>query len=267
MEWKNLYRGFLMGTSDLIPGVSAGTIAVILGIYNRLIQAINSFFSKDWKKQLGFLIPLGVGVLSAIFLLSHLIDVLLEEYPQPTNFFFLGLIIGILPFLYIKADIKNTFTSKHYILLVIAFLAIASLSLFNQKTVVLETIGATQLLVLFFSGFLASMAMVLPGVSGSFVLLLIGMYELILHEVSEFNFIVIGAVGAGVLSGIVLMSRLLKYLLTSYPIMMYAAIIGMVAGSTFVIYPGIDGQIIISIVTLTVGFATAVILGRIENKK
>ncbi|MGM7682265.1 DUF368 domain-containing protein [Cytobacillus sp. Hm23] len=254
-----------MGTSDLIPGVSAGTIAVILGIYNRLIEAINGFFSKDWKKHLGFLIPLGVGVLSAIFLLGSVIKMLLEEYPQPTNFFFLGLIIGILPFLYIKADIKNTFKSKHYMLFVITFLAIASLSLFNEKVVTLETLGATQLLVLFFSGFLASMAMVLPGVSGSFVLLLIGMYEPILHAIPELDFIVIGTVGVGVIIGIVVMSKFLKYLLTTYPIMMYAAIIGMVSGSIFVIYPGIDGQILMSLVTLSCGFITAVILGRIEN--
>lgn len=67
MEWKNLYRGLIMGTSDVIPGVSGGTIAVLLGIYDRLIAAINGIFTKDWKKHFGFLIPLGIGIVTAIF--------------------------------------------------------------------------------------------------------------------------------------------------------------------------------------------------------
>ena len=71
MEWKNIYRGMLMGASDVIPGVSGGTIAVLLGIYDRLIAAINGFLSKDWKKQLGFLVPLGIGVVIAILLLDN----------------------------------------------------------------------------------------------------------------------------------------------------------------------------------------------------
>src|SRR5690625_3791444 len=96
MEWKNIYRGMIMGISDVVPGVSGGTIAVILGIYDRLIAAINGVFTKEWRKHLAFLIPLAIGVGLAIFLFSHLMNWLLENYERPTFYFFLGLIIGIL---------------------------------------------------------------------------------------------------------------------------------------------------------------------------
>lgn len=87
MEWKNLYRGFVMGISDLIPGVSGGTIAVILGIYDKLLTSISGFFSKDWKRHIRFLFPLGLGMLSAILLLSRVIEYLLINYHEPTQFF------------------------------------------------------------------------------------------------------------------------------------------------------------------------------------
>src|SRR5699024_9875358 len=92
MEWKNIYRGMMMGASDLVPGVSGGTIAVLLGIYDQLIASINGLFSKDWKKHLSFLIPLVLGVGSAILAFSHLISWLLKNHESLTHYFFLGLI-------------------------------------------------------------------------------------------------------------------------------------------------------------------------------
>ena len=80
MEWKNIYRGMMMGISDVVPGVSGGTIAVILGIYDRLIAAINGIFSKEWKKHLQFLVPLVIGVGLAIFSFSHLMKWLLKYH-------------------------------------------------------------------------------------------------------------------------------------------------------------------------------------------
>lgn len=132
MEWKNIYRGMLMGASDVIPGVSGGTIAVLLGIYDRLIAAINGIFSKDWKKQLAFLIPLGIGVGIAILLLSRLIEWLFEHYAVPTQFFFLGLIIGILPYLFHEADAKRTFQMKHYVILVIGTIIVGSMAFIQE---------------------------------------------------------------------------------------------------------------------------------------
>src|SRR5690625_3688360 len=133
MEWKNLYRGFIMGGTDVIPGVSGGTIAVLLGIYDRLIAAINGIFSKDWKKHLGFLIPLGIGVVIAIFTFARVMEWLLDNHPGPTFYFFLGLIIGVLPLLFNVADAKNTFKIQHVIILVIGAILIGSMIFLNDE--------------------------------------------------------------------------------------------------------------------------------------
>ena len=124
MEWRNIYRGFCMGVSDLIPGVSGGTIAVVLGIYEQLLAAISGFFSREWK-TFRILIPLAAGVAAAFLTLSHVIKYLLANHYEPTQFFFLGLIISILPMLMREADAKSSFKGKHIVLLIVAAILVA----------------------------------------------------------------------------------------------------------------------------------------------
>lgn len=268
MEWKNIYRGLVMGASDVIPGVSGGTIAVLLGIYDRLIAAINGLFSRDWKKHLGFLIPLGIGIALAIFSLSRLMEWLLMNYPGPTYFFFLGLIFGVLPLLLKQADAKNNFRAKHYGLLIIgiAFLAFIGMLHEGEKSVI-TNITLTTYILLFFSGILGSSAMILPGISGSFVLLVIGVYPTIISAISNLQLDIIFATGAGIAVGIILMSKVINYFLTRYPIATYSLIIGMVIGSVFVIFPGAPetaGLLAASVVAFFGGLLAAYILGKVE---
>lgn len=271
-EWKNIFRGMMIGISDLVPGVSGGTIAVILGIYDRLIAAISGFFSRKWKDYLGFLIPLAIGAILAVFLLSHLIKWLLEYYPQPTFFFFLGLIGGIIPYLFSKIDYKNTFKPAHYLVLVVSSIAIGSTAFFVEREshTLIETVTASSGLVFFFSGWIASMAMLLPGISGSFVLLLIGVYHSVIHAVAELNLLIILIVGAGVGVGLIVSSKIIRFLLKTLPVFTYAFIIGMVIGSIVVIFPGIENNImllIISIVTFIAGFSVATFFGKMETSR
>ncbi|MFV8826855.1 DUF368 domain-containing protein [Alkalihalobacterium sp. APHAB7] len=271
-EWKNIFRGMMIGISDLVPGVSGGTIAVILGIYDRLIAAISGFFSRKWKDYLGFLIPLAIGAILAVFLLSHLIKWLLAYYPQPTYFFFLGLIGGIIPYLFSKIDYKNTFKPAHYLVLVVSSIAIGSTVFFVEREshTLIETVTASSGLVFFFSGWIASMAMLLPGISGSFVLLLIGVYHSVIHAVAELNLLIILIVGAGVGVGLIVSSKIIRFLLKTLPVFTYAFIIGMVIGSIVVIFPGIENNImllIVSIVTFIAGFSVATFFGKMETSR
>lgn len=265
-EWKNIFRGMAMGTSDLIPGVSGGTIAVILGIYDRFIGAISGIFSRDWKKHLLFLLPIGIGMLTAIFALSRLLENLLEHYPQPTNFFFLGLIFGILPYLLKESNYKETFEAKHYAIFIIGTILVASMGFFTpEPSSSFEDLTITTYIMLYFAGWLASMAMLLPGISGSFVLLLIGLYQPILNALNTLNIPVILLVGAGVATGFIVSSNVIKYLLNRFPSMMYALIIGLVLGSLFVVYPGLTltvGNVLLSLLTLVLGLTAAIFLGR-----
>ncbi len=268
MEWKNLYRGLIMGTSDVIPGVSGGTIAVLLGIYDRLIAAINGIFTKDWKKHFGFLIPLGIGIVTAIFLLANVIEWLFEHYPGPTRFFFLGLILGVLPFLFHKADVKHSFRVSHYVLLVIGIGIVASMAFFNpNEGEVIENITFSTYIFLFVSGMMGSSAMIIPGISGSFMLLLLGSYTTIISAISNLQLDIIIVTGSGIAVGILVMSKIIHFFLENYFTATFAIIIGLVIGSVFVIFPGFPTSIplaIVSVAAFAVGLLAAYILGKVE---
>lgn len=272
MEWKNIYRGFVMGISDLIPGVSGGTIAVVLGIYDRLLEAISGFFSRDWKRQLRFLVPLAVGMGLALLLLSKVIDFLLEHYFVPTQFFFIGLIVGVLPMMVRQADVKRNFTFLHWIMLAAAMIAMA-LTAFVQPDRAAEPITSLTFMSgagLFLAGWAASMAMLLPGVSGSFILLLLGVYATAIDALSSLNLPVIAVIGAGVIVGFIVSSKGIRYLLSHFPHMTYALIIGLIAGSVFVVFPGMAeglAQWLVSILTFGLGLAVALFAGSRQRSR
>lgn len=271
MKWSNIFRGTLMGISDLVPGVSGGTIALVLGIYHQLITAINGIFSREWKKSLSFLIPLGLGVVIALFLFSKLIDWLIEFHPQLTFFFFLGLIIGIIPFLMKSIDIKRSFKSNHYILLSVAAILVALTAFLHEEGIdnVMTHLTISNYVLLFFAGWLASSAMILPGISGAFVLLLLGVYPTMTNALSNFNFTIIIVCGSGVAIGILVTSRIINYMLIHFTIGMYAVIIGMVMGSAFVIFPGIpEGWLLIGfcLILYIAGYLTSTILSYVEKR-
>lgn len=269
MNWKNVFRGMAMGASDVIPGVSGGTIAVLLGIYDELIQAINGLFSKNWRKHLRFLLPIVIGVATAILTIARVMEWLLLNHSQPTHFFFLGLIIGVIPFLFQEANEKEKFSVRHYIFLSIGILCMILFDHFYQmgeEAIITERSFSIYLL-FFVSGFIGSAAMVLPGISGSFVLLVMGVYTTIIHAINEFHLDVMIVTGSGILIGIIVMSKIIYFFLKNYETSTFAIIIGLIIGSIFIIFPGWAKDLfpmIISIVTFALGLLCAYVLGKIE---
>ena len=145
MQWRNLYRGFFIGISDLIPGVSGGTIAFILGIYDELLASISGFFSREWKKHIGFLVPLAIGIGAALLLFSRVIEFLLKNYHAQTQFFFLGLIIGVLPIIAKQANVKKNFKIGHFLVVLIVGAALASLAFVSpQDNTTITNINCNQ---------------------------------------------------------------------------------------------------------------------------
>ncbi|RPF57057.1 DUF368 domain-containing protein [Aquisalibacillus elongatus] len=270
IEWRNLYRGLLMGASDIVPGVSGGTIAVILGIYERFIESINDVFTKRWKQSLAFLIPLAVGILFAMWSLTGVINWALKHYPDQVSFLFLGLIAGVIPFLARKSNYKETFERTHYVLLVVAILLVGSMFFLEQDPVgdAITTFDPTTYLILFLSGWLASTAMILPGISGSMLLVLVGMYPTFSHAIHEFVFEALIPLGLGIAFGLLIMSKILRYLFHKFYYQTYALIIGLVIGSLFVIFPGFDTDMmmnVLSMIFLIIGLLVAYGLGKIEH--
>ncbi|PIC80469.1 DUF368 domain-containing protein [Sporosarcina sp. P18a] len=270
MEWRNLYRGFLMGISDLVPGVSGGTIAFILGIYDQLLISISGFFSKDWKRHIGFLIPLGIGMGATIIIFSKVISYLLKHYNEPTQYLFLGLIVGVIPFVSKQAGLRTNFKFRHIVLMVIVAAALASTAFMNP----IDPISITHLtvkntIILFLSGWAGSMAMLLPGISGSFILLLLGVYATVITAISDFNIPIIIATGCGIVVGFIISSKLIRYLLSNFHTGMFAVIIGLIIGSVFVIYPGMPESgtpFVMSVIAVVLGLLIANILNGVGDK-
>lgn len=268
MEWKNVFRGMLMGVTDLIPGVSGGTVAFLLGIYDRLLESISGFFSRNWKKHIGFLLPLAIGICIALLLFSSLINYLLDEHFKETQFFFLGLIIGVVPFLMKQGNVRENFRKHHFVWMIIFAALLASLAFVKpaENSDPITTLTITIAIGLFLSGWLASMAMLLPGISGSFVLLVLGVYRTATNALASLNLPIILVIGAGVIVGFIVSSKGIRYILHRYPMMTYAAIIGLIIGSVAVIFPGMptSENMIICVITFILGLMVSTSFSKIQ---
>ncbi|HDG4072742.1 TPA: DUF368 domain-containing protein [Staphylococcus aureus] len=279
-KWINILKGFAMGTSDLVPGVSGGTIALLLGIYNQFIASISGIFSRRFWPSFTFLIPIIIGMLLAMGSLSNLFNYLLSQHHIPTMFFFGGLIIGIVPYLLKISNYKTSFTTKHYMMVIagIAILIVITLMNNDDKHAGETLTLSTGLIIKYFiAGMCASSAMLLPGISGSFMLLVFGVYGTVMLAISEFvklNFAglpILLAVGFGVLAGFIISSKIIQYFLTHHKLMTFALIIGFVVGSLFAVFPGLPTNIVmwfVSLVVFIIGFIVSLTLGRItaENE-
>ncbi|CAM2094323.1 Polyprenyl-phosphate transporter [Staphylococcus aureus] len=279
-KWINILKGFAMGTSDLVPGVSGGTIALLLGIYNQFIASISGIFSRRFWPSFTFLIPIIIGMLLAMGSLSNLFNYLLSQHHIPTMFFFGGLIIGIVPYLLKISNYKTSFTTKHYMMVIAGIAILIVITLMNNgdkhagETLTLST---GLIIKYFIAGMCASSAMLLPGISGSFMLLVFGVYGTVMLAISEvvkLNFAglpILLAVGFGVLAGFIISSKIIQYFLTHHKLMTFALIIGFVVGSLFAVFPGLPTNIMmwfVSLVVFIIGFIVSLTLGRItaENQ-
>ena len=250
-SFLNLYfKGFAMGFAAIIPGISGGTVAFILGIYNQLIEAINSLLT-SFKVSLSFLLPIGLGVLSAIVALTFPLGLAFEYAPLPTVSLFAGFILGGLPLLGKKAGMN-----RHSIDIVTFFvpaLIAVSLGLFSvigelDATSILESTDVAPKLILILIGAIGVSAFVVPGISGSMLLLTLGFYEPILNSLEGIlesipfvwnagnDFLNFSLLGVGFLFGFVFISWLMGYLLKTYPRLVYIAVFGFVVGSLFSVY-------------------------------
>lgn len=265
---KNLFYGILLGVSNIIPGVSAGTVAVILGIYNTLINSISGIL-KNFKVNFRFLFFIGIGVLIGIIGLSNIMDNLLEKYPWQMSYLFMGLIAGSIGILFKEA---MSFKPKkiHFVYFLITFLILVGMKFINPSTdvVIISELNLKTILILVLSGFLASSSMILPGISGSFVLVLLGIYNSIISAVSHFQIKILIPFGVGVVLGFVVMVKLIEYMLKKFKVQSYMAILGLVVGSIVSIFPGFEFSSIgiYCIITFIFGFLISLFLCRFNSK-
>ena len=237
-----------MGISDLIPGISGGTIALITGVYDDFISSLNNlkikniksilksdFFLKFKEFKFDFLIFLALGIISSILIFSKIISNLLINYPQEISSFFFGLILASIPF--ILKGIKVF--SFNYLPFLIGSILITSylLGLNNIN-------GEISFIYIFICGFFCSCAMILPGISGAYILLIFSSYDFILEKLNIFltdfnfnDFIWIGVFILGILTGILTFSRFVKYLLHKHKNKTIVSLSGLIIGSLPILIP------------------------------
>ena len=285
---EHIIIGIIIGISNIVPGVSAGTMFVILGIFKKLIdqvglcldevktmvknitkfkeknggiRAVGIMFKNIFMSQKTFLIPIAIGMIFAIYFVAKLFSILNPEQILYRNYIFLGLILGGIPALFKElkkgTDITNIKKRKIsiYIFMIIGFAMMFALYLLKVNGIGLRKVGYEELSIamaipLFLVGAIAAASMVIPGISGSMVVLILGYYELMTLSISKLNMIFIIPFAIGILVGIMAILKLIKYLLDKH------CIVGFVIGSLLMVFPGLPVGVmgyVITVICIAIG--------------
>lgn len=286
------FKGIIVGVANVIPGVSGGTIAVVLHIFDRMIDAINHLFS-DFKKHIKFLIPLGLGAVVGVLAFSVLIDYTLTHFSLPTCGFFAGLVAGSIPLIYGMAKSKQPKDKKggsYWIYTVLAFalvIFLATLKTPESSTAVAGDVSVGLMLKAFLGGVVACAAMIVPGISGSFMLVLMGLYNVVIGYVAmvkdfllTFDFSIFvqivkfcAPLALGMLIGAILISRAIEFVMNRFHTETYYIILGLIGGSLIgifldpIAYGSYGGAVpfsafIVTLVTFVAGFGVSILLGK-----
>lgn len=246
---KNILKGMVIGIANIIPGVSGGTMMVAMGIYDKLIHCITHIF-KEFKKSILFLIPIAIGMGIAVIGGSLGIEMLFDKFPVQTNLLFIGLIVGGLPAIW--KNVKGKSIRFGHILALLAFFALVVVMAFLGETegnAVDLSFNLVNVLKLFGVGVIAAATMVIPGVSGSMVLLLLGYYNPIVSAINDFlsaltsfdvdgiltGFGILVPFGIGVVVGVLAIAKLIEFIFNKFPLYAYWAIIGLIVASPIAI--------------------------------
>ena len=236
-------KGFIMGLGNVIPGVSGGTLALILGVYEKLITSVSHLF-ENFKKSFKFLFPVLLGIVIAFLSMSHAVTFCLENYLFATIMLFFGAVIGGLPMLFGKVKKDKTGAGDIIIFLITAAIVLLLLFAGEGSNASFASLNVGKIILLFITGALASATMVVPGVSGSAFLMTIGYYYPLMVYVK--NLTTSGAdkghavatlvpFGIGIIFGIFAITKLIEYLLKNHETKTYWGIIGFVIASAAVI--------------------------------
>ena len=246
---KEICRGALLGVANIMPGVSGGTLAISMGIYNKIIYAV-THLRKDLKNSVRILMPIGIGVLLGFIGLSYVIRGLFVYYPLQTNFLFIGLVLGGLPEI-VKPIRRERITCARILIFLLFFVLVSGLPLLNisGKEAMMDLSLITGIK-MFGIGIISAATMVIPGVSGSMILLIFGYYQPLLDEITGCisgllmmdgdkilrGIVLLGPAVLGVGIGIIVIAKLVEYLLGHHKITSYWAIFGLILASPIGIF-------------------------------
>ncbi|MDO4485380.1 MAG: DUF368 domain-containing protein [Bacillota bacterium] len=260
-----IIKGMVIGGTMMVPGASGGTMAMILGIYDQLIRAISSFM-KHKLQSFMFLLLFCAGGSIGMFLLSRPVLYLLENYRMPTMYFFIGAIAGGMP-LIVRESKGNLFSVKRFVHICIGVVLVLLVSQIPAGSFDSGNEADTRMVIfLAAAGFISAVALVLPGISVSYLLLVLGLYDETIMAVSQVYMPFLIPLGTGLMMGVILTTKCLERAMDRYPLATYSVIMGFVAGSVVQVFPGIPegSEVLLCILTLIAGFCSIYMLSRRE---
>jgi putative membrane protein len=261
---KQYIAGIFIGISNVIPGVSGGTMAVVFNVYDKLIEAASLNF-KSIKRNFVFLVTVALGILTGILVFANIMNVLLENFPNQTYGGFIGVIVGSLPIVIKVGKIKhfNIENAAAFILFFGIMVAVWLLQDQQASIVSVEVLTLAGAIGLFFAASISTFTMLVPGISGSLLLVMIGYYHAIFtFTIRQFVFPQLIIVGAGMVFGLLAGAKIVSYLLKKFKDIIYAAILGLIVGSLFPLFPSLENPLS----TLSVMIVVAVITYGLNRK-
>ena len=278
-------KGMAVGAANIMPGVSGATLALVFGIYEKLVRSINELFSSP-KQSMKFLLPLGLGMAVGIILFGSVVDTLLNLFPLESRLFIAGLMIGSLPQVH-RVALKGQNSKGYYYLVSVISAVLVSLLVIVSPAPNLNLDTALNigfLAYVFVGGVFAAAALMIPGISGAMVFILFGLYPIVMNVIAQIReylfsptnlellppiFMIAVPMGIGIIVGILLCSKLIAVLLKKFHVLTYFVIIGLIIGSTLALF-STDTiyllEIFSPIRSITVVFATvSFILGCITS--
>lgn len=254
-------KGLIIGGTMLVPGASGGSMAMILGIYDRLISAVSSLTERK-RDNLLFLLVFCLGGGAGILIFARPLLAVMESYPMPAMYFFLGAVAGGVPLILRQAEVKrvswDTLAFLFAGILCVLLIGLIPVGVFQKDAsgAAAAFSGAGDVLFLFLAGVIAAVALVLPGISVSYLLLVLGLYDKTMAAVTQFDLMFLAVLGTGVILGILLTTKLLDKAMARYPQPVYLIILGFVLGSMVQVFPGLPagGDWIVCAAALAAGF-------------
>ncbi len=228
-EISTIIKGFIIGGSMLIPGVSGGTMSMIFKVYDRMISSVSSFM-KHKKESFFFLLQFVLGAGAAFLILSGPMASLNRHFPQEMGFFVIGAVIGGIPVIY-KETRTEHLSFKSFLYLAAGLALVFSIAMLPKNLFHAGNGGLLSFLIQFLAGILGALALVLPGISFSSMLYMMGVYNFIFGALGDRNFLALFPFGAGCILGILLLTRFLETAMKRYPHPTYMIILGFVMGS------------------------------------
>ena len=263
---RNFLKGIIVGIGGIAPGLSGSVLLVILGLYQKTINAIGTIF-KDFKKNVAFLFPLFLGFGVGVIIFSKIVDFLLENYEMYTRFTFLGLVLGTIPLFY-KEVKKEGFNKKYYIVMLIS--AIAGIALFSFNKDLFPVITDPNLFQSVLLGFAVAGSSIVPGVDSAVILSTLGLYELYVGSIADFNLSILIPAAFGLGIGVLVISFLMNKLLSKFYTVTFSIIFGLflsiipnVLNSSCVL--GFNLSSVIAIILVIIGFIFSYFLGDMKN--